>query len=283
MLSGIGPPDELSKHNIPLIHALPGVGQHLLDHVFVPITQILTPEAAAAATPPSTSAKHQLGTQICMGFLQLPTLASSPEFHALPPQTRASLTRPTVPHFELTVLGVPINPGPDYTPSPSDRFRTHVTFLMNLQSQGTVTLQSSSPRDPPVIDSNYFAHPYDRRLAIESLRAVHTFANTPPFATTTARTTLTPVSTSDDDLLAHWRDHASSVWHMSGTVKMGRFDDADPEVCVTPDFRVRGVQGLRVVDLSVCPTLPCNHPQSTAYLVGETGAEKIVAEYGLDL
>ncbi|OWP03272.1 hypothetical protein B2J93_3004 [Marssonina coronariae] len=60
---------------------------------------------------------------------------------------------------------------------------------------------------------------------------------------------------------------------------MGRRDDE--KACVDTDFRVRGCQNLRIVDLSVLPLLPNNHTQSTAYLVGETAAEKIIAEYGL--
>ncbi len=67
---------------------------------------------------------------------------------------------------------------------------------------------------------------------------------------------------------------------MCSTVKMGR--EEDKSACVDTDFRIRGVQNLRVVDLSVLPLLPNNHTQSTAYLVGETAAEKIIEEYGLD-
>lgn len=62
-------------------------------------------------------------------------------------------------------------------------------------------------------------------------------------------------------------------------MRMGRASDSD--ACVDTSFRVRGCQKLRVVDLSVLPLLPNNHTQSTAYLVGETAAEKMVAEYGL--
>lgn len=66
---------------------------------------------------------------------------------------------------------------------------------------------------------------------------------------------------------------------MCSTTRMGKKDDKD--AVVDTDFRVRGLQNLRVVDLSVIPLLPNNHTQSTAYLVGETAAEKLIAEYGL--
>lgn len=67
---------------------------------------------------------------------------------------------------------------------------------------------------------------------------------------------------------------------MCSTVRMGK--EGDDGACVGTDFRVKGVEALRVVDLSVLPLLPNNHTQSTAYLVGETAAEKMIAEYGLD-
>ncbi|XMA11131.1 hypothetical protein WAI453_003922 [Rhynchosporium graminicola] len=70
-----------------------------------------------------------------------------------------------------------------------------------------------------------------------------------------------------------------SSWHMCSTTRMGK--KGDEGAVVDTDFRVRGVQNLRVADLSVLPLLPNNHTQSTAYLVGETAAEKIIAEYGL--
>ena len=67
------------------------------------------------------------------------------------------------------------------------------------------------------------------------------------------------------------------MWHMCGTVKMGKPDDVN--ACVDEDCRVRGVQGLRVVDMSIVPSVPNAHTQAVAYVVGATAAEKLIAEY----
>ena len=69
-------------------------------------------------------------------------------------------------------------------------------------------------------------------------------------------------------------NHADVVWHAAGTAAMGRADD--PMACVDTDFRLRGVEGLRVADLSVCPFVPNTHTQSTAYVVGWMAARKFI-------
>ena len=84
-----------------------------------------------------------------------------------------------------------------------------------------------------------------------------------------------PASDSDDDVLDYWSKNATSTWHPSCTVKMGN----DEEACVGSDFRLRGLQGMRVVDLSVLPFLLNCHPVSIAYLVGEIAAEKIASDH----
>lgn len=86
-----------------------------------------------------------------------------------------------------------------------------------------------------------------------------------------------PASDRDDDVLDYWSKNATSTWHPSCTVRMGSSEDE--EACVGSDFRVRGLQGLRVVDLSVLPFLLNCHPVSIAYLVGEIAAEKIAADH----
>ena len=83
-----------------------------------------------------------------------------------------------------------------------------------------------------------------------------------------------------NDLLfqAFLNQHADVVWHATGTAAMGRPEDA--MACVDTEFKVRGVEGLRVADLSVCPFVPNTHTQSTAYVVGWIAAKKIIAAAG---
>lgn len=95
---------------------------------------------------------------------------------------------------------------------------------------------------------------------------------------------------SDEQILGWVKRNLGSTWHMTGTVRAGAELKAEPEggnedleggSCVDKQFRVRGVKGLRVVDMSVYPIMPNNHTQSSAYLVGALAAEKVGREYAL--
>ena len=88
-----------------------------------------------------------------------------------------------------------------------------------------------------------------------------------------------PKGDSDEDLLAYWEQTLSSSWHMTGTVKMGKPGDSD--AAVDSDFRVMGIENLRVADMSVVPVLANCHVQAVAYVTGATCAEKLIAEYDL--
>lgn len=148
---------------------------------------------------------------------------------------------------------------------------------MNPQSKGTVRLQSSDPRARPLINPNFLTHPFDRRMLIEGTREVMRIQRAPIFAARTLKR-LGPASDSDEDIWEHIKGNLRSSWHMSCTAMMGR---NEKEAVVDSKFRVFGVQGLRVVDLGVCPFVINAHTQSTAYVAGEIGAEVLAEEYGL--
>ena len=172
---------------------------------------------------------------------------------------------------------------------------------MNSQSTvGSITLASANPADSPLIDVRYVVHPYDRRVAIEALRAIIEYSTVPTFAAITEKRIEGPVSDSDEDLFDHVKKSLSPVYHFGGTCRMGR--EGDEKTVVDTGFKVKGVKGLRVADMSVAPLMMNNHTQSTAYLIvslayfyylhllegytndckqGETASEKIIAEYEL--
>jgi len=284
LLSGIGPAADLSALSIPVIKDLP-VGKNLIDHCFVTTTVLLKPETPAPPVPAESSnpivARDpllQTGPQCPMAWISSPTVRSSDEFEALDEKTKDFLKR--VPTFELVTLNVPLAAGlPEL--GEGAKVMTFLALLMNPQSTGSVTLASKDPSEPALIDLNYLSHPYDRRVIIEGLRTAIKLSETPGITQMTEKRIDGPGSDADDEtLLEHCKKSASPVWHFAGSCKMGR--DGDETAVVDKDFRVKGVRGLRVVDLSVTAVLPNNHPQSTAYLVGETAAEKMIGEYGLE-
>jgi choline dehydrogenase-like flavoprotein len=148
---------------------------------------------------------------------------------------------------------------------------------MNPQSRGTVTLQSSNPTTPPLIDPKFLTHSFDRRVLIEGLRETMRLQRAPIYASRTLKT-LGPINDSDDAIWEHVKKTLQSSWHMSCTATMGT---NAKDAVVDSTFKVFGLEGLRVVDLSVCPFVVNAHTQSTAYVMGEIGAEVLAEEHGL--
>ncbi|KAG9234117.1 glucose-methanol-choline oxidoreductase-like protein [Amylocarpus encephaloides] len=295
--AGIGPRDQLQKHNIPLLHELPEIGKNLQDHAFCGASIILqegTNERMKYERDLEGQMKlreqHRkdktgfLNSIYCsnpMGFFKNDRIVRSEEFKALDERTQKNLMKPTVPHFEICTHTPPLYLG-EYNLKPTDSYLAAFAFVMNPQARGSVSLASSDPRDPPTIDANLINHPYDRRVLIEGMRELLKLLRAPVLQKNTIEMVGGPNGESDDEIWA-W---AASSWHMCSTVKMGKPTDASART--TRDFRLKGVRNLRVVDLSVMPLLPTltdrhsNHTQSTAYLVGELAAEKMAREYGLD-
>lgn len=294
MHSGIGPASELNKFNIPIVHDIPAIGQGLKDHFFAPLLLSRSPEtndrnaffkSEAAMTDAMTQWEEdgtgpwsKYGCQLTIGWFKSDTITSTEEFKALPKSTREFMNRETIPHYEV-VAGFPIHllfPGmlSDYS------YTCLAVFLMNEQSVGEVRLQSSNPDDPLLFDPKILSHPFDQRAVIDMYRHLLEISKHPSFAKDSLATILGPKSESDDDILQFWKDNISSSWHMMGTVKMGRIGDRD--VAVDSGFRVFGVEGLRVADMSVVPVLTNNHTQATAYVTGATCADVLIREYELD-
>ncbi|KAL8643565.1 MAG: hypothetical protein Q9210_007627 [Variospora velana] len=146
------------------------------------------------------------------------------------------------------------------------------------ETGGSITLSSSDPNSAPLIDPAFLTHPFDRHLAIHSVRETMKFLRTPSLAKDQIRLAAGPKGEGDDEeILDYIRATATSMWHPCSTAKMGKPSDAS--ACVDTSFKVFGLEGLRVVDMSVAPFLPSAHTQATAYLIAQTAGEKLVAEY----
>lgn len=294
MLSGIGPKDELAKHDIPSLHSLPGVGENLQDHPFSFLTVRTTdgsngraifgkPEAYAAARKEliekSTGALGKVYGTVIMAFNKASEeLLASEEYENLPEETKRYIHRPTVPTSEYIAHGLPAPPFVDQT-------KTYISFLVAVyspQSRGTIKLASSDPKDAPLCDPNILTHPFDRKSYVDSMRRLYRLVKSSAFDTagTYLEWVLAPKSDSDEDIWAFTSQVIGTTWHMSSTVKMGKANDE--MACVDTDFKVRGLDGLRVADMSVVPFVFNCHVQSVAYGVGEACAERLINEYGLD-
>jgi choline dehydrogenase-like flavoprotein len=290
LLSGIGTATDLSSHSITLVQDLPGVGKGLKDHCLATITLLLKANAvsavptaaefpAVAKTNPVVARDplRETGTASPMAWLSSDAVKGSTEFAALDKETKEYLLK--VPSYEMMTVDMPMSPEVFPLLGPGDRVVTLAAAVQNNQSTGSVRLASSDPKEHALVDPNLLAHPYDQRVAIEALRRVIALSKVPTFADITEKVIEGPEGDSDEALLDHFKKGVVPIFHFLGTCKMGKHEDK--MAVVDKNFRVNGLAGLRVVDLSVAPVLPNNHTQSTAYLIGETAAEKMVEEYGL--
>ncbi|KAF1994742.1 GMC oxidoreductase [Amniculicola lignicola CBS 123094] len=267
MLSGIGPYYELAKHNIPIVHDVPMVGQNLQDHC-VSTTGIVVQKVTIPSGPPSQSPTP-------MGWFKLPAVEASPEFHALPARIQRHIQKPTVPMMEIASHSPPHFF--QATPTESTDIFGAICLLMNPQSTGTVTLRSSDPFDSPIIDPNFLSHPFDRRALIEGTREVMRILSAPVYDSRTLGK-LGAQDRSDEAIWENIKGNLKSSWHMSGTARMGK---QEGDAVVDSKFRIFGLESCRIVDLSVCPFVINAHVQSTAYIVGELAAECLAEEYEL--
>jgi choline dehydrogenase len=246
MLSGLGPADELRKHGITVIRDLPGVGQHLLDHVAAPIVwEIDRPVGPWEITPLQTTM-----------LMSIDRDAPAPDvlFHF---GLRIREKYDTAPLFADVENGIRASPN-----------------VARARSTGRLTLASPDPRVPPRIDLNYFSDPdgYDRRILCEALKFTRRFAGTTALKPMIVRELAPgPDAVTDADLEAYMRDVCETVYHPSGTAVMG--DPARKETVVDPSLRVKGVDGLRVSDASVFPTMVTVNINNTVMMVAEKAAE----------
>ncbi|MGE0212098.1 MAG: GMC family oxidoreductase [Parvibaculaceae bacterium] len=249
MLSGIGPADELGGVGIAPLHDLPGVGRHLIDHVASGIVWDLHEPVGPCHVTPYEA-----------------TLLASIEPEAPAPDVLY--------HFGLRVhdkSGVKPRLG---NPENGVKLAPNVT---RARSEGRVTLASPDPRAAPVIDLNYFSDPegYDLRILCAAMKLGRGLADKGALQHL-VRTEVAPGPeiVDDADLSAYIREVCDTVYHASGTCRMG---DADaPTSVVTPDLKVIGIEALRVCDASVFPSMVTVNINNTVMMVAEKAADHVL-------
>lgn len=275
------------------MHELPGVGRNLQDHWFVPLTmhqhdgtndraQLYgNPKAMEAAR--AQFAKDGSGplssfyNTMLMAWLKDSDVLKSSEYEALPKDVQMHLQAPTVPTYEITSHTPTLSPDED----PNLSYHTMLAIGMSIQSHGTVTLSSSNPFDAPICDPKLFSNPFDKANCIAAVRTILKLWKSPSLAKTIKAPFMVPASDSDEDIWNYCKMTGGTVWHMSCTVKMGAKEDE--MACLDDHFRVKGMEGLRVVDLSALPFVFNCHTVAVAYFIGETAADLMGEEYGFEV
>ena len=160
--------------------------------------------------------------------------------------------------------------------SPLLRYYAYTVLTCDLRplSRGEITLASSDPLVPPDIQPNYLSQPRDLERLVTSVKMARQILAQAPFAPHRAEEMLPGAAVQTDDQLRAWiREHAETVYHPVGSCKMGV--DADPMAVVDPECRVRGIDGLRVVDAAVMPDLVGANINATVIMIAEKMADII--------
>ncbi|WP_119169193.1 GMC family oxidoreductase [Algihabitans albus] len=264
-LSGIGRPELLREQGIALRHALPGVGENLQDHL-----QIRT-VFRVAGTRTMNQVANSLFGKAAMGLEYL--IRRSGPLTMAPSQLGAfvrSDTSQATPNLEYHVQPLSL----DRFGEPLHRFPAFTASVCNLrpESRGSIHIRSADFREPPAIRPNYLATAADRRVAAESIRLTRRICAQPPLRAFAAEEIKPgPQIVSDADLARAAGDIATTIFHPVGTCKMG-----DDSLAVVDDrLSLHGLQGLRVVDASVMPTIVSGNTNSPTIMIAEKASDMI--------
>jgi choline dehydrogenase-like flavoprotein len=264
-LSGVGRPKDLRRHGVAIVHELNGVGQNLRDH---PDFLLLykSKDTDLVALRPVAMVKRvrdilrwrRDGT----GLIASP----GPEAGGFL-KTDPSLPRPDVQlHFYIAIV--------------EDHFRklplwygfSCAVCVLRPKSVGSVFLESSDPMAAPGIDPNVLSDPEDLRVLIKGAKMTRAILEAPALSKYRHRELYTKEGMTDAEWESHIRSRADTVYHPVGTCRMGVDDDA----VVDPQLRVRGLEGLRVVDASVYPTLIGGNTNAPTIMIAEKAADMIL-------
>lgn len=170
--------------------------------------------------------------------------------------------------LSLDRFGEPLHPFPAFTASVCNLHPT---------SRGHVRLRSPDPGAHPLIDPNYLATDEDRRVAVDAIRLTRRIAAAPALARYTPEEYLPGAALqSDAELAKAAGEIGTTIYHPVGTCRMG--PDGDSTAVVDPRLRVRGIEGLRVVDASVMPAITSGNTNSPTLMIAERGAEMILED-----
>ncbi|MDN4474000.1 GMC family oxidoreductase [Demequina zhanjiangensis] len=250
MRSGIGPADELSALGIDVVRDAPGVGKNLHDHFLAPVI--------------FTTTKREVGPpQSGMSVTQ------SHHFWTSLPELPVPDTQPI--HFSVPMYGEMLEPRGD------DGFSL-MAGIVTPKSRGTIALSGPGLDDPVLIDPQVLADEDDVRSMVASVRKCRAIGRQPALADEWGAEEIYPgPDVADDEVEDYVRRTIVTYHHQVGTCRMG----VDDEAVVDPRLKVHGIEGLRVIDASIMPTVTTGNTNAPAVLIGELGARFMLEDLAL--
>ena len=267
-LSGLGPADLLKSHGIEVIADIPGVGSDLQDHLQVRMQYRCTEPITMNDVINSWRHRIGAGVRYCLfrkGLLAIGAGYAGGFFRASP----LAATPDVQVHFIIfsgDTSGGPLHPFPGFIAS---------VCQLRPESRGSLRIKSADPAAPPEIRINYLATEVDRTTNVEGLKILRRILHAPalkPFVVEE----VDPgrgVST-DAEWLGYCRQRGSTIYHPTSTCRMG----SDPLAVVDQRLRVRGIEGLRVVDGSVMPDLVSGNTNAPIIMIAEKASDMILQD-----
>ena len=269
-LSGVGPAELLRQHGVDVVLDAPGVGANLQDHLQIRAVYKISGAPTLNVMASSMIGKAKIGLEYVLKRSGPMSMAPS----QLGAFTRSSPDRewPNLQYhvqpLSLDAFGDPLHSFPAFTASVCN---------LNPTSRGSVRIRSNRFEDAPAIAPNYLSTDEDRKVAAESLRVTRRIAEQPALARYKPEEWKPGVQyQTDEDLARLAGDIATTIFHPVGTTKMGA--DNDPAAVLDSRLRVRGVQGLRVVDAGAMPTITSGNTNSPTLMMAEKAAGWIVED-----
>jgi len=264
LLSGIGPGEQLHALGVPVVHDLPGVGKNLQDHMDVYLT------AATAAVSYNTSDRPD---KALLAGLQYVTTRTGPITACVCEAGMFVRSTPDVPTPDIQMHALPayvIDHG-------RMRIRGHGmtinTCHLRPRSIGSVTLHTADPDDQPAVDPAFLTDPYDWEKSLEGFRWGREMMRSKAYQPFVVKEFLpSPEVKTDKEIRNYVRQWAKTDYHPVGTCKMGN----DELAVVDQELKVRGMDGLRVIDASIMPKLISGNTMATSTMIGEKGAHHVL-------
>jgi choline dehydrogenase len=266
-LSGIGQPQLLKSLGIEVRHELAGVGENLRDH-YSPRMKWIIPaslgicynDRARGIGLVLQALKYGLTSKGLLGLPAAPIRAYI--------RTRSGLDAP-----DAAISWVPFLSTPNFRLAKQSGI-TAITNILRSESTGSIHISSKAPDRPPAIRFNFLSTQLDREVTLEAMRITRRImAATPMRDIATEEIAPGPNVQADDELLDWIRNNAETTYHPVGTCKMGR----DPKAVVDDQLRVHGIDGLRVADASIMPTLTSGNTNAPSIMIGEKASRMILA------
>ncbi len=264
-LSGVGPGELLQEFGIPVVHALKGVGENLQDHLQIRLAYKVQNTQTLNERANSLIGKVGMGLEYFL-FKRGPLTMAPSQLGAFA-KSDASRETPNLEYhvqpLSLEKFGEPLHPFPAFTAS-----------VCNLrpESRGSIRIKSPDSLAPPAIRPNYLSAPADRQVAADAIKLTRSICAAPAMARFRPEEFKPGIEYSSDEELAKAAgDVGTTIFHPVGTARMGDDDMA----VVDARLKVHGLDGLRVVDASVMPTITSGNTNAPVIMIAEKAADMI--------